>query len=256
MTRQALLIGDPETPAGWCNLWGITLIGEIPVKGPATAADYAGVPEDLSDWPGRNHPRLGEWLHQEYGSTGCACADPMFGAGALWSRVGCTGLEVAELERLNRQDARTWRPTSKRELVMFSPPFLQNHDSGQSEHQRQLVEAKGLHAIQAFGSSVGNLGRMQPREFFIAMRQVYARVLSYTTSEGHMVVILRDMIRNGQSLDHVGRHIGQMRFARWGIVGAWFRDLERPTGFQQMKLARDPETPWTRYEWAIVARKG
>lgn len=253
--KQLQLIPEPATPAEWCALWNVPLFEEIPAPGLATAKDM----DPFADWPARNHPRMGAWLREKYLKPGKLAADPMYGAGALWAswrpHYACD-VEPAAYRggACQTGDARTWRPPCLMDLVKFSPPYLQNHDSGKSEHQKQLVESKGLTAMQAFGNSPGNLGRMHPREFFIAMRQVYEIVRTYISCTGRMIVILRDMIRSGQGLDHVGRHIGQMRFAGWHVEGVHPRDLERPTGMMQWKVSSDPETPWTRYEWAVVCR--
>ncbi len=248
--RQALLIPEPDTPAAWCERWEIPLLEEIPAPGLPTAKHFGGLPA----WPGRNHPTMGAWLEKQHGGGNRLYADPFWGVGALWYNAGghIQGCEIeADPLRGVQGDARYWRPRYRDcDLVMFSPPYLQNHDSGQGD-----AVAKSWQAIQAFGDHPCNLASFPPREFFIAMRQVYENVRTYTRDTGRMVVILRDMIRNGQGLDHVGRHIGQMKFAGWDIVGAHPRDLERPTCAMAIKVARDPETPWTRYEWAIVARK-
>lgn len=236
-----------STPADWCARWGIKLLEEIPHPGLATAKDMAGAEK----WPGRNHPRAGLWLWDHYGRPE-RVADPMFGAGALWLHVDVP-VEDAEIER-GGKDARTWRPPQPVDFVMFSPPFRQSHSSGQTEHQREIRERKGLHAMQEFGASPGNIGRMKGG-YYQAMLDVYRQVRSYTASTGLMVVILRNYIRRGDERDEVGDHVKLMTLAGWYVLGAHPRVL-RPTGYTQWKLARDPSTPWIKNEWAVVARPG
>ena len=254
---QQLLIPAPSTPAEWCASWGIPLLEEIPHPGLATAKDLAALDPSLRRWPGRNHPRAGQWLRARYSSWNSTCADPMYGAGCLWigdppRRVIGADIEIASPR--SQGNARTWAPPcgSLVDLVLFSPPFLQNHSAGATEHQQEIREAKGLHTMQEFGVTVGNLGRLKAPDFWLGMADVYRQVLTYTKAAGRMVVILRNYIRRGQEVDEIGDHLALMREASWEIEGAHPRAL-RPTGYQQWKVARDPSTPWIRTEWAIVA---
>lgn len=257
--NQQLLIPDPQTPGDWCSLWDIALLDEIPHPGFATAKDIEKLPAAERKWPGRNDPRAGLWLWRKYGGVGSACADPMIGVGQLWLHIphaytleGCD-LESRRPELAPKADARYWQPRVRHKaLVMFSPPYLQNHSAGATEHQQQIRDSKGLHAMQEFGGSPGNLGRMKPHEFWGAMLEVYRNVRTYTSTFGHMVVIVRNRVSKGREVNEIGEHIALMRAAGWRIEGAHPRAL-RPTGYTQWKVAADPSTPWVRYEWAVVA---
>lgn len=253
---QALLIAPPVTPFDWCDAWNVSLLEEIPHPGLATSKDWAGHQAEARRWPGRNHPRAGQWLRERYSRPDDYCADPMAGVGGLWIGVPKRRVEYCEIEKspatIRQHDARTWRPFLDADLVMFSPPFLQNHSAGAGEHQQEIRNRKGLHSMQEFGASEGNLGRMKPAEFWPAMLDVYRQVRTYTTNSGVMVVILRNMIRQGHEVQHVGEHVRMMRAAGWNPYGAHPRTL-RPTGYTQFKVARDPSTPWIKTEWAIVA---
>lgn len=255
MNQQAL-IAAPTTPAEWCDAWAIPLLEPIPHPGLATAKDMGG----FESWPARNHPRAGLWLRTKYAFPLAACADPMFGVGALWPGwdhidpiVSLAAVEIEGRDGVPQGDARTWSPGSPRDLVKFSPPFLQNHSSGEGEHQVEMRERKGLHAVQAFGGSPGNLGNMKRVDFWHAMGQIYAKVRTYTKPTGRMVVVLRNGIRSAREVDVIGEHLSLMRRAGWIIEGAHPRAV-RPTVFQQMKVKRDPSTPWVKFEWAVVAR--
>lgn len=253
---QALLIPAPTTPEEWCDQWRIPLLDEIPFPGLATSKDVRDLPDELSNWPGANDPRVGAWLYARYAGPGARCADPFYGAGQLWLHVPDAQLEACELEPAahGRQgDARFWEPSAKVDFVDTSPPFPQNHDSGKNEKQVELVQSKGWGAIQAFGSTPGNLANMTVPDFWVAMRQVYERILSYLKPGGHLVVILRNYIRNEQEVDWIGRHVSCLRGLDADLVGAHPRRL-RPVGPMQIKVSRDPRTPWTKLEWAVVCR--
>lgn len=245
------------TEVDWCARWGCALLDEIPFPGLATARDGENVVEELRKWPGRNHPRAGRWLWERYAGIEIESADPMYGAGALWAAMLCAPLQFNEVERAvvpccDHADARSWSPPrSPVDFTMFSPPFLQNHSAGKTAYQVALRDRKGLHAMQQFGAAPGNLGSMKEAEFWPAMAAVYRQVRTYTS--GTMVVILRNRIKKGVEVDVVGRHVAEIRWAGWRVEGAHPRAL-RPTGYQQFKVARDPNTPWIRTEWAVVAR--
>lgn len=258
---HGLFPAAPDTPDGWCERWAIPLLPEIPYPGLCTAKDLEGMVPDKKRWPGRNDPRAGAWLYARYGGGDFRCADPMYGVGQLWLKVPTRNLVAVELEPslvdswVQRADARTWQPINRQDLVMFSPPFLQNHSAGATAHQHEIRDRKGLHAMQAFGVSDGNLGSMRADEFWRAMLDVYCCVYEYTKISGHMVVILRNLIRQGLEVDIVGQHVSLMRNHGWSILGAHPRAL-RPTGYQQWKVARNASTPWIKTEWAVVAMPG
>lgn len=227
---------------------------DIPYPGLATAKDMKGLPR----WPGRNHPHTGRWLWERYAGLYTESADPMYGAGALWWAAPCAPLQFADIEPrpdipcCELADARTWTPRRPVGFAMFSPPFLQNHSSGATEHQKQIREKKSLHAMQEFGAAPGNLGRMKPTMFWDAMDAVYRQVFTYAP---RLVVIVRNYIRSGFEVNVVDRHAQGIARAGYMVEGAHRRDLLRPTGYQQWKVARDPSTPWVRYEYALVARR-
>lgn len=270
-------VRDPATRrvAEWAARWDCDLLDPVPVPGLATAATWRGAVSGTTRAPGKNHPIAAAWLVDRYCPPGGVCVDPMIGTGGLWlrasrDRIGALyGCEVEEsLYELGRgnvggrgfrvsgvecSDARRWEPPAPADLVLFSPPFLQNHSSGATAHQQRIRERKSLHTMQQFGTSPDNLGRRRKGEFWVAMSEVYARVADYLGPGGRAVVILRNRIRQGVELDEVGRHIGLMRGAGLVPAGVHPRDLERPTGYQAWKVARDPRTPWVRHEWAVVA---
>jgi hypothetical protein len=105
-----------------------------------------------------------------------------------------------------------------------------------------MLERRGLHSMQAFS--------MRPPDMLL----VYSHIKAYLEPSGTMVVILRNRIQKGEEVDAVGNQIALMRFAGFELVGAHGRDLVRPTGYQQWKVAKDPTVPWVRWEWAVVAR--
>ncbi len=260
----------------WAGLWKCDLLDNVPVVGHATSATWRNAVPGTTRAPGKNHPDLGAWLLQLYCSDAAICVDPMFGSGGLWinaplERVGhLEGCEIeASLSSIGRSNARsrrfrsaevacndaaTWTPSCQPDVVLFSPPFLQNHSSGATEKQKLIREKKALHTMQEFGAHPENLGRKKPSEFWAGMDAVYKNIASYIRPSGVALVILRNRIRSGQEVDEVGRHIGALRGAGFSIPGVHARDLERPTGYQAWKLARNPATPWIRYEWVVVAQ--
>lgn len=228
---------------------------EIPVPGPATAKDWKHAEVGTTRYPGKNHPGLGAWLHKTFCPPNGKCADPMIGAGGLWLEVplpnelyGCDVNEEALMLadqnawpcRADEGNAETWRPPCEVDFVMFSPPYPQSHTSGATEHQKQIRESKNLHAMQGF--------KCEPPD----MLKVYKQVRSYCA--GPMCVIVRNRIVKGVENDWVGLQTELVRSAGWELVDLLWRDLVRPTGFQQWKLSRDPNTPWIKREWVIVAR--
>jgi hypothetical protein len=263
-------------PKEHANLWRSELLDPVPVPGLANAATWQGTVLGTTRAPGKNHPLVGAWLVERYCPPAGICADPMFGPGGLWVRApekqlravyGCEIEEpLCQLARKNLEccqfrttsvscsDACHWEPPSLADLVLFSPPFLQNHSAGKTAHQQGIRERKSLHTMQEFGCHPGNLGRKSATEFWDAMTSVYTRVASYVRSSGHMVVVLRNRIRHGREMDEVGRHIHLMRDAGFVILGVHARDLQRPTGYQAWKFARDPNMAWIRYEWVVVAQ--
>lgn len=227
---------------------------EIPVKGPAHPTDWAETAPGTTRYPGRNHPELGWWLVHEFCPPGGACADPMIGAGGLWLDVpstlplcGCdVNAEAVRLARINAApallevaNAETWEPPGAVDFVMFSPPYPQSHTSGATAHQREIREKKNLHAMQEFKSSPPDL------------LKVYRQVLTYC--RGKMCVIVRNSIRRGKETDWVQKQAELIEEAGWLDIQMWWRDLARPSGYQQWKVARDPNTPWIKEEWVIVA---
>jgi hypothetical protein len=109
--------------------------------------------------------------------------------------------------------------------------------------------------MQEFGSHPGNLGRKKNNDFWNGMGQVYANVYRYVKRTGYVIVILRNRILQGRETDEIGRHLALLRSKGFAIVGVHARDLQRPTGYQAWKVAKDPNIPWIRYEWAVVARR-
>jgi hypothetical protein len=85
------------------------------------------------------------------------------------------------------------------------------------------------------------------------MLAVYRQIRTYCY--GLMCVVLRNRILKGKEVDEVGVHVEWMREAGWRIVETLRRDLLRPTGYQQWKVARDPSTPWIRWEYVVVAER-
>lgn len=263
-------------PIDWTRVWSLQLLEAIPVPGLATAATWQGTVPGTSRAPGKNHPEAGAWLVHQYCPPMGICVDPMAGSGGLWvkvqrQRVG--SLYACEIEEslyslcsqnlklknfgsssVACSDAREWKPAKKANLVLFSPPFLQNHSSGATEHQRNIRERKSLHTMQEFGTHPDNLGRKKAVEFWQGMSSVYSSVSKYLNPTGYAIVILRNRIRHGQEIDEIGRHISLMHQEGLKPIGAHVRDLVRPTGYQAWKLARNPNLPWIRYEWAIVSR--
>lgn len=263
-------------PEYWTNLWGCELLAAIPVSGFATAATWRGMTSGTTRAPGKNHPLAGAWLIDQYCPEDGVCVDPMFGAGGLWIKADVTrvgSLEGCEIEGtlcglgrsnlqqqslkcadLSHADAVAWRPRRSPDLVLFSPPFLQNHSAGSNAHQQAIRERKSLHSMQEFGGHVENLGTKKPDAYWDSIARLYENVSSYVNRRGSVVVILRNRILRGCEIDEVGRHINLMRAAGLTITGAHVRDLVRPTGYQAWKVARDPNIPWIRYEWAIAAQ--
>lgn len=260
----------------WADLWACELFDSVPVPGLATAAAWRNTVPGTTRAPGKNHPALGAWLVDQYCPVAGLCADPMFGSGGLWinsspyrinSLEGCeieenlseVGLRNAQLRAFNSVrvhcgDARYWSPSKPPDLVLFSPPFLQNHTSGATDKQKLIREKKALHTMQEFGSHPDNLGRKRPSEYWAGMGSVYRNVSSYIKRTGTALIVLRNRIRGGIEVDEIGKHIRAMREAGLSVLGVHPRDLQRPTGYQAWKLARDPRTPWIRYEWIVVAR--
>jgi hypothetical protein len=263
-------------PKYWANLWGCDFLEPVPVPGLAHAATWSGTAPGTTRAPGKNHPLAGAWLVDQYCPSGGVCADPMFGIGGLWVKVSLKkvgalhGCEIESalcdlgrvnlkpldihLTSLSHSNAIKWRPKTKADLILFSPPFLQNHSAGSTAHQQNIRERKSLHTMQEFGSHPENLGRKKKEEFWIGLASVYENISCYIKHNGHMVVILRNRILHGRETDEVGRHINLMRSAGFKIIGVHPRDLVRPTGYQAWKFAKDPSMPWIRYEWAVVAR--
>jgi hypothetical protein len=254
-----------NTPAQWCETWGVPLLDEIPVRGPATARDWKGMTG--VKLPGRNHPKLGEWIWTNYDTEEkkCEClgVDPFIGAGGLWLETNhtVTGCDInpdavraarmnlaedssltttASVDDIVRANAETWVPTRTCHFAMFSPPFAQNHSAGATEHQQRIIQEKHLHTMQAFSSPMPN------------MLRVYSQVRGYC--KGFMCVILRNRIWKGEEVDEVGTQVRLMQLVGWTIVGVHPRDLVRPTGYQAWKLAKDPAMPWIRWEWVVVAK--
>jgi len=264
---QLLLFPQPSSPAEFARAWCAPLLEEIPAPGHATSADWAGVQEAAKRWPGRNLPPAGAYIVNRYAALDAVCADPMIGVGGLWLRAPRVQLFGCEVEPagaklasralswadVQRADARTWTPPRFADLVHFSPPFAQNHAAGKNDHQRELRDAKRLHAMQQFGDHPDNIGPLRGPAFWGAMERVYERVHTYAA--GVVVIVLRNRIRGGLEVDEVGEHLQLLRATGFQVVGVHPRDLVRPTAYQAMKVARDPRTPWIRWEWFVVARR-
>lgn len=230
--------------------------GEIPVPGHATSKDWSGTTPGTTRYPGRNHPRLGEWLVANFCPPGGSCADPMIGTGGLWLNLDQThelhGCDVSEQAirlaagnvhpaTLEVANAETWTPACKHvNFVAFSPMYPQAHSAGRSAHQIEMRERQGLHAMQEF------------KHPFPDLMKVYQQVRTYCT--GVMCVIVRNRIVRGEETNWVYEQASLMFRAGWVHQQLWWRNLERPTGYQQWKLARDPRTPWIQKEYVIAAR--
>lgn len=267
----------------WTHRWKVPALEPVPYPGAATSADWKFCVEGTSKAAGKNHPKAGGWLAQKYLGENGTAADPMLGVGGLWLNAGeqvstlhgadceapLTQMAVENLGRAGidavvwNESGRNWVPRNpetgkpvKVSLAMFSPPFRQNHSAGATEHQQEIIRVKNLHQVQAFGQSDDNFANLDEIAYWAAMWEVYARAAAYLAPGGHMVVILRNMIRNGAELDIVGRHL-KVAASMTGleVLGAHPRDLERPTGYQAWKVAKDATVRWVRIEWAIVLRK-
>ncbi len=266
------------SPEDWANRWRLKLRETIPVPGLASAATWQGTALGTTRAPGKNHPQVGAWLVERYCRGRRICVDPMLGAGGLWLRTTKTSLGNASLQgceieetlyglaKMNIEtgnyrstnlfcaDALEWEPSDDASLVLFSPPFLQNHSAGATKHQIEIMERKSLHTMQEFGKSPKNIGRRTPSEFWKSMAILYKNIHRYLHRNGCVVVILRNRIKNGTEIDEIGRHINLMMESGLVPVAVHPRELLRPTGYQAWKLARNPDLPWVKYEWVVVAQ--
>jgi hypothetical protein len=268
---------DKVKPTDWAHAWELKLFEPIPVPGMANTSTWRGTAPGTTRAPGKNHPDVGAWLVNRYCPPEGVCVDPMIGSGGLWVKVSSSHLgtlQACEVEEslchLSREniklrkfrlanvecsDAREWKPSHLADLVLFSPPFLQNHSSGATAHQQNIRERKSLHTMQEFGAHPDNLGRKNSIDFWNGMGAIYAGIREYVKPKGYVIVILRNRIRHAQEVDEIGQHISLMRSKGLCPIGSHARDLVRPTGYQAWKLARNPGLPWIKYEWAIVTQK-
>lgn len=265
------------TPQAYADSWGVPLLAEIPARGHATARDWGWATEGSLDAPGRNHPVMGAWIVDRYCPPNATCADPMIAVGGLWIRADrsrARRVYGAELEPIgllaqrnldphNRgralveieADAKGWAPPEPVDFAQFSPPYDEvNHDSGKCESQVNLVKSKGWQTFQAFGGSPQNIGRLTGAAYWRAIRRVYRKVASYVKHGAHVVVIVRNHIREGREVDRVRWHIRLLELVGLVVLGVHPRAL-RPGGPMQMKVSRDPSTPWTKFEFAVACRK-
>ncbi|MBI4863478.1 MAG: hypothetical protein HY815_24920 [Candidatus Riflebacteria bacterium] len=194
--------------------------------------------------PGKNHPLVGAWLVTRWAQPGGVCADPMIGVGGLWLRTNGTvgrlyGCEIepglcalardnlpAGVLVLSQGDARSWKPPEPVNMVLFSPPFLQNHSAGATAHQQEIRERKRLHTMQEFGSDPANLGSTKSQGFWSGMGLIYKQARLYLAGGGHLAVVLRNRIRKRRETNEVGEHIRLIRGAGFDLVGVHPRDLD------------------------------
>lgn len=248
------------------------MLDPIPVRGKAHAGDWAGLPSPAKqlEGSGKNNPRAVNWLSKRYAPTG-PIADPMLGVGGGWYRSGreVLGCEIewtrADLAHrvlgrgasIDVASADVWVPSVPVKLALFSSPFRNSHSSGRTAHQIRIRQLKRIYAIQEFGCSRGNLALLANdlKAYFRLMGRIYRHIHDGYQGLELMVVILRNFYRDRTEVDDICRHIEAMRQAGFEVIGGHPRDLYKPTFFEQPKLNRDPTMPWTKIEWAIVAKK-
>ncbi len=207
-------------------------------------------------YPGRNSPDIGKWLAETYTKPGDWIVDPMCGVGQMWlsaprdrsyifydqnrDAVGMAGqlplvrtIAIGSAENLKVQII-----PGKNCLVAFSPPYPQAHDAGRNDHQVQMRDEKGDHAIQGFsGPSVD-------------MPKVYANIASW--DHPRLAVVVRNRIVEGQEVCWASENYRLILRAGWTNVD-WFWRFVYPTRWQQAKLKRDPTTPVISREYILVA---
>jgi hypothetical protein len=154
-------------------------------------------------------------------------------------------------------DVRTWSPPEwPLDLLVTSFVFRQSHDFGNTKYQKDLMEKKQLHTYKAFGQSPNNLVRhikpniMDNEEFYSEVRKACRQIITYAPK--WCFFIIRNLIYHKKPLDEVGDHIISLQSAGFDITELIPRRL-CPGGPTQWKLARDPNTQWTRTEWILRA---
>lgn len=216
----------------------------------------ASAPSGLRELPGRNHPAIGRWLIDRYCSSArpAFVVDPFCGGGQLWmlrppgvNVLGCdTNEQRVQIAREQaiaayHGDAQEWGPVVEPDLVGFSPPYPNcDHDAGKTQHQRDLVASKGLHASQA----------IEPPP---DMLRVFLHIATYR-GRAPVAVIARNSIEGQVEVDWVSELEASMRFAGLGEVQRYFRRIP-PGPTESWKLARGEYSAKTGKHHRVVDRE-
>lgn len=232
---------------------------ELPISTKLRRADYDAMAPASKEYPGRNHPGLGEYLAERFVRPGGCIVDPMMGVGQMWLRARQRGFHVIGCDQVRRAvelananlhggapvirhaRAEGWQPEELRrvDLVGFSPPYPKIHDAGKCATQVADVKRKGLHASQAFEGPPPDLPR------------VYANIARYHP-RGPVAVILKNYIEAGREIDWLAEQADLLRGAGYPLFEIVWRKV--PMGrYQNIKLKRDPATPVVRKEQVLIA---
>lgn len=205
-------------------------------------------------WPGRNDPRIGLWLSREFIPADLALAviaDPMIGVAQMWSCLdrshevyGCemksSGMVFARANGAHAvcDFAERWRPPVRPDLVAFSHAYPKNdHDSGKTQKQIDLVKKKGLHASQKIEGTRNLL-------------PVFLNIQSYR--EGAPVaVIIRNGIEDQVEVDVASEVEASMNFAGLGpVTRYWYRC--KPGFFDNIKRSVNPRFRIIEKEYILI----
>lgn len=213
-------------------------------------------PPGLQDLPGRNNPAVGLWLIETFcaGIREPVVADCMVGGGQLWmSRpdgvrvIGCEKVarrvDIARANGINafQGEAETWECPLVPHLVAFSPPYPNcDHNSGATEHQKQLVESKGLQSMQAI-------------EGVPCMWRVFANIARWR-GDAPVAIIVKNYIQEQIEVDWAGEMASSMVMAGLGQVDAYFyRVKSGPT--ETWKVARGEFSARTGKKHRVIDRE-
>lgn len=264
-------------------------LGEIGVPALATRDDWKGYPAGALDHPARNHPRFVRALIREYIGASqawgvlpyvCRIHDPMCGVGttlhearivaeALRVRILTSGwdIEYRWREMIGEQAIpnavlASASPDSV-DLIVTSPPYPGNHARGNTQRQEEIQRAIGSSAGTEWhadpdGEHIGAATSLA--SWWARVRPVLAACRAMLASNGQIIWIVRDVIREGRPSGFVEFNVRTLELAGFVVHGGFWRGL-RPTANWELRAAGARkqgrlEPLFIDREWALVATKG
>lgn len=243
----------------------------IPHPGHTSASHLQGYPKGYKDHPARNHPKAVSWLIWKYSKEGDRVWDPMAGAGTMLVEAVKLGRFASgwDVNPKCREFIQALTPDGQAlerepspgsvDLIITSPAFFDtNHTEGATEKQAENTKKMRSRAGCAYEASkieghLGQLRRMEDSVFWWVLGNIYSRCVPLLKEGGHLVLILRDRVMNGEVYKFMQRNRALVEFMGPTLLGGHPRVIPKSARWQQREKLK-PGQPHVGVEWNLVFR--